>query len=277
MKKHIALFAMVFMMMNTLQAQVYLTLHGGYSYNKFTPGLLNTFVDSYNTYLASYLKTPMEKFDTRMTGIRKGFGMYANFDGMVVGIDFSKVRYRQERLSAYNNGNGRGLDIEFVNWDTQIDIGAALFETGSIGFMMGASIRSGTIYSYAYSWDPEYRSFGPEYWLNGIYKGGLQADINLGISMRIPVTRFARLQIQAYYPLPFADNTEGEEYLSAFSDASAGKNISSEYFPYDLPQSEANINAGIYDYQTNVIPNVFRGVYVNAALMLPIRIGSKKD
>lgn len=258
------------------QDNLWITIHGGYNYNQFKPGLLNDFISSYNSAYSSFIKTPFDKFDESMAGLNFGGGMFLQMEKLTLGFDFSKVKYRQERSTQFNNLNGRQVSLQFVNWDMNIDIGGKLLKTGSVGFLMGVTYRSAAIYSKSFSYGESNMSYGSEYWLNGIYRGTPQTDLNVGALIRIPIFKYGMIQFTAYYPLPFADGNPDEQYLSAFSDDSPGKNICSQYFPKDVAQFDANCSAGIYDYQNNVIPNKFRGPYLNASLVFRINLLNEK-
>lgn len=250
---------------------VYLTAHVGGGRTAFKTAPFDAFVDSYNDFYAANLETPFQRMNPSMLALSFGGGIQIGFEKSYFNFEFSKITYSQSIYSRFQNGFGREVNLKFKDWNFLFDntFGSNKFK---IGPLYGVGLRSGIIYSYSNWHTPENRSLGHEYWLNGIYRGIVQSDISLGVVARIQILKPLLLQMRAYHTFRF---TMKEDYLSAFSDASPGKNPFSEYFPTDMQAFETNIVNASYDYENNVIPMGFRGIQLNVALIYRFKLGEE--
>lgn len=276
MKKIVLLLACILATVATqAQTKIYLTGNAGATVNLWNPGGFNEFVDSYNSYITNNVKTPMGYFSKSMVGFSRGFGVVVDMNKTSIGFDYNKAVFTQSVYSEFTNGNGREIKLRFPMWNFNIDFSRKLGKRADLGFLLGFSLRSGTVYSYATYANSSNRSVGPEFWINGIYHGNLQADMNLGLNLRIHFLKYFAFQLRGYRAITWANPPKGSEYLSAFSDASPGKNPYSEYFPKDLQLFESNVQNQSYDYENNVIPNIFAGWYIQASLLFKLKLSGK--
>jgi len=278
MKKLLLFILLTAAQTSNAQTKFYITGNMGATVNIWNPAPFNQFVASYNNdaSLKPLIKTPLSEFSGTVAGFSRGFGAMMEFNKAIIGFEFNKCAFNQTSSSTFTNNNGRELKLRFVTWNFNFDLGRKFGKHVDVGLLFGVSQRSGRVFSYATYANSSNRSVGAEFWINGIYKGITENDLNLGLSMRIHFLKYFALQVRAYRSFAWAKPAEGEEYLEAFSDASPGKNLYSEYFPQDFTLFEANVQSQNYDYQNNVIPNIFTGWYVNTSLIVKLPFGKNK-
>lgn len=277
MKKYTLLFLILAANITAFgQMSFYLTGNFGSTVNLWNPAPFNEFVDSYNGYVTNNVKSKFDKYSGTMVGFSRGFGGIVDINKASFGFDYTKTAYNQSRTMAFNNGNGREVKLRFVTWNFNFDISRKLGKRVDFGLLFGVSMRSGTVFSYATYGNPENRSAGAEFWINGIYKGIVQNDFNLGLNLRVNFLKYFAIQVRGYRAFAWAKPKKGEEYLEAFSDGSPGKNLFSEYFPKDMQKFEENVQNQNYDYQNNVIPNIFPGWYIQTSLLIKLKLNKDK-
>lgn len=278
MKKYI-LSMLVLLCVNTLNAQMrwLITANAGATTNFWNPEPFNKFVDSYNNDpgIKAATKTPLSRFKGTVVGFSRGFGTILEpSEKSSIGMEFNKCVFTQNSTSFFNNNSGREIKLRFVTWNFNFDFSRKFGKFLDAGLLFGVSMRSGTVYSYALYGNADNRSTGAEFWLNGIYKGIVQNDFNLGINLRFNILKYLSIQARAYRSFIWAAGSD--RYLSAFSDASPGKNMYSEYFPTDFTLFEDNVQAAVYDYENNVIPNHFKGWYAQVSVLFKLNLTKNK-
>ncbi len=278
MKKLILFVLLIAVQTSNAQIKFYLTGNMGATVNFWKPEPFNQFVASYNNDagLAPLIKTPLSDFSGTAVGYSRGFGAMVEWDKTIMGFEYNKCAFNQTSASTFTNNNGREITLRFVTWNFNFDISRKFGKRVDFGLLFGVSQRGGRVFSYATYANSSNRSVGPEFWINGIYKGITENDFNLGLSLRVNFLKYLALQVRAYRSFAWAKPKEGEEYLEAFSDGSPGKNLFSEYFPKDFTLFEDNVQAQNYDYQNNVIPNIFTGWYLNTSLIVKLPLGKNK-
>ena len=169
MKKIVLLFACILATTATqAQTKVYLTGNGGATVNLWNPGALNGFVDSYNNYITTNVKTPLGYFSKTMVGFSRGFGVVLDMNKASIGFEYNKCVFTQNIYSEFTNGNGREIKLRFPMWNFNFDFSRKFGKHVDVGFLLGFALRSGIIYSYATYANTGNRSLGPEFWINGI-------------------------------------------------------------------------------------------------------------
>lgn len=273
--KKLYILIVLLLTLGTRAQNIYLTGNIGAGYSLWNPEPFNNFVSTYNGYLnqQGLLRSPMDEFSGSNLGFSRGLGfMYETKKGGMA-LEYSKVAFSQTRNAFFNDGNGRELKLRFVTWNFNFDFYLKAGKLLDFGGIFGVAMRSGAVYSsYMYG---QNRSLGADRDLNGIYRGIVQANINLGLVARINITRFMAIQVRAYRGFDFT-SMGGDDYLSAFSDVSPGKNLYAEYFPKDYAVFVQNINSQTYDFEQNVIPNVFNAWYFQGGLIFKLPLNKHK-
>jgi hypothetical protein len=109
--------------------------YGGYSYQKFQPGLLNDYIDNFNIIYKDSLARPMDKFG-RSDGYRLGLNFFrAKFKGFIITAKgFYQNLSEQHKATEYlAGGDGNTtLQLEIINWALGIDLGKQI--TGGLSW-----------------------------------------------------------------------------------------------------------------------------------------------
>ncbi len=109
--------------------------YGGYSYQKFQPGLLNDYIDDFNLIYKDSLSSPMDKFG-KADGYRLGLNFFrAKFKGFIITAKgfYQNLSEQQKATEYLKGGNGNTtLQLEIINWALGIDLGTQI--TGGLSW-----------------------------------------------------------------------------------------------------------------------------------------------
>lgn len=255
---------------------LFLSVNGGATVNFWKPGLFNDFVNSYNNdpSLKPLFEKTMDEFSGTMTGFSRGFGINWETRGSNIGMEFNKCVFTQSRAAFLNTNVGREIKLRFVTWNFQFDFNKKFGRHVEAGITFGISMRDGYVYSYRLYGNESNRSLGPELPLNGIYRGMLESDANLGLNLRFNFLKYFAFQVRAYKA--FQWNKATPESLDKFQDLQPGKNPYAEYFPHDYTQYNTNVQGGVFDADENIIPNHFPGWYLQTSFIIKFNVARQK-
>jgi hypothetical protein len=245
---------------------------GGYMQHQWNPGPFNGFVNSYNDHLSAVMKTPMDEFPATLVGFQRGFGGYYSRDRFMLGFEFFKTKFQTTRESEFLNGRGNAIELNFIDWQFSMDIGRKFGERFSLSALVGTGLRAGVVDVRINHFDGS-QSIGNEFYFAGVYRSGFQNDFLLGVQARLQLLPFLDVQARIYRTIPMFETTEGA-MLGAFEDSGPGQLIAATYFPADYAVYESNAQNGVYDYEENVIPMSFRGLYINVGVA--VKIGGRE-
>lgn len=249
---------------------IWLGFHGGLTSHTWNPEPFNNFVASYNNYLAANLKDSLTVFGGVNSAFARGFGGWVEHNDLVFGMDYYKSQFSPTIQSAFKNGRGHLIELEFTDWMVNIELGKRVGGIWVFNGILGTNLRSGVVRVNTIHFDGSYSQSG-EFYFSGVYRGGLQSDITLGMKLKVDVTPYTSLTFSGIRTLPLFE-TDLSRTLSAFKDARPGKDPATSVFPADLKKYEENAQSGIYDYEKNIIPMSFRGWYLNASLSINLKI-----
>lgn len=266
---------------------VLLLLSGSYAYNqtalfsagptwtttRFTPGLLNDMLASYNAY-ANGFSQELQPFSSTMTG--PSYALYMGFisDGMFIGLQMQRTMMYQTRVGLSPSGFGREFRLRFNDFFNHVDFGGSLKKKVDIGGSFGAGIRQVEVRSMQIYPDGT-RSVGNEYYFNGVYRNQ-ELYWTYGGFINIRPLRFITLQGRIFRNALGLGSWSGEEtYLAALEDGNSfEKNRYSAYLPYDYALHVQNVSNAIID-ETNVIPAQFPGWNLQLSVFLNLSFGDK--
>ncbi len=244
--------------------------HAGPTAHFWNPKPFNTFVESYNTYMASLLESPLTEFKSTSSSFSRGFGGWSESNGFVFGMDYLKSQFNPTIESSFKNGRGNLIELEFTDWMVNVELGKRFGTRWVINSITGVNLRSGVVRVNVIHFDGSL-SQGDEFYFAGVYRSVVQSDFTLGVKLRFDLAPFASITFSGIRTLPFFD-TEESRSLRTFEDDRPGKALSTIVFPADYQKYEENAQNGIYDYENNIIPMDFRGWYINASLALNLKI-----
>ena len=103
--------------------------YGGYSYQNFKPGTLDSYVDDFNLLYKDSLSSPLHKFG-KADGYRLGLNFFrAKFKGFIITAKgfYQNLSEKHKATEHLVGGDGNTtLELEIINWALGIDLGTEI-------------------------------------------------------------------------------------------------------------------------------------------------------
>jgi len=191
-----------------------------------------------------------------------GFGLrgfYENFNIRTAVHWHEMQQTTQFKFNSSNQVHGRDLIFRFddFTFDIGAGVGSKMFELNALIGLLNRNIRVENWYIYA---DGTRSIRHSEFYTSGYFKGRLTDFLIGGSAAVYIVPNLVGVQAKVLYPVNFFKlfdlNTDANFALEDFNE---GRNFYLTRLPRDYGLWIANMEAGIYDYEDNIIPSSFRG------------------
>jgi hypothetical protein len=275
MNKHLILGFFLLQAAWTFGQQSFGGIGPSWTTTRFTPGLLNDMVTSYNTYFSNNMEQPLEPFSSTMTGLT--YALYTGFriEGIFIGMQGQRTQFTQTRESFFNNGYGREYRLRFADLAMMADFGFSVKKLLDVGGSFGGGLRFVEVRSMQL-YPNGIRSIGNEYYFNGVYTNS-EGTLLYGAFMNVRPIKHITLQARLFRNVPgFGTSSYEDLALTALEDGNTwDKNLYTTILPYDFEKYVQDVSNGVKDPYENVIPASFPGWNLSFTAFINLNFGAK--